>query len=182
MSLPNPSMSFTPFDILTAEEQNNLVENIEYIGSIVDDITKPMMSVCPGSPTQFPTIINTWTKVALNNIRYDTGNCFDTINYRWVAPYNCIVHVSAGYGMTGSGLGANESFAGAIFKNGAAARYTGYRNGSGNAFLIPVVSLSFDMMLSAGDYLESYFLVSVLTRPLIGNNDSWLDVHIINRI
>lgn len=29
MSLPNPAMSFTPFDILTAEEMNNLVENIE---------------------------------------------------------------------------------------------------------------------------------------------------------
>lgn len=28
MALPNPSMSFTPFDILTAEEMNDLVENI----------------------------------------------------------------------------------------------------------------------------------------------------------
>lgn len=29
MSLPNPSMSFSPFAILTAEEMNDLVENIE---------------------------------------------------------------------------------------------------------------------------------------------------------
>lgn len=29
MALPNPSMSFSPFAILTAEEMNNLVENIE---------------------------------------------------------------------------------------------------------------------------------------------------------
>lgn len=28
MALPNPSMTFTPFDILTAEEMNDLVENI----------------------------------------------------------------------------------------------------------------------------------------------------------
>jgi hypothetical protein len=29
MALPNPAMSFSPFAILTAEEMNNLVENIE---------------------------------------------------------------------------------------------------------------------------------------------------------
>lgn len=29
MALPNPSMSFSPFAILTAEEMNDLVENIE---------------------------------------------------------------------------------------------------------------------------------------------------------
>lgn len=29
MALPNPSMSFTPFDILTAVELNNIVENVE---------------------------------------------------------------------------------------------------------------------------------------------------------
>lgn len=29
MALPNPSMAFTPFDILLAEELNDLVENIE---------------------------------------------------------------------------------------------------------------------------------------------------------
>jgi len=33
MALPNPSMSFTPFDILTAEEMNNLVENIESLAA-----------------------------------------------------------------------------------------------------------------------------------------------------
>jgi hypothetical protein len=29
VALPNPGMAFSPFDILTAEEMNNLVENIE---------------------------------------------------------------------------------------------------------------------------------------------------------
>ena len=33
MSLPNPSMSFSPFAILTAEEMNNLVENIEALAA-----------------------------------------------------------------------------------------------------------------------------------------------------
>lgn len=33
MPLPNPSMSFSPFAILTAEEMNNLVENIESLAS-----------------------------------------------------------------------------------------------------------------------------------------------------
>ena len=33
MALPNPSMSFTPFDILTAAEMNDLVENIEALAA-----------------------------------------------------------------------------------------------------------------------------------------------------
>lgn len=33
MALPNPSMSFTPFDILTAAEMNDLVENIEALAN-----------------------------------------------------------------------------------------------------------------------------------------------------
>lgn len=39
MALPNPSMSFSPFAILTAEEMNDLVENIEALadGSGLDD-------------------------------------------------------------------------------------------------------------------------------------------------
>lgn len=32
-NLPNPGMSFSPFAILTAEEQNNLVENIESLAT-----------------------------------------------------------------------------------------------------------------------------------------------------
>lgn len=38
-NLPNQGMSFSPFAILTAEEQNNLVENIESLadGSGVGD-------------------------------------------------------------------------------------------------------------------------------------------------
>lgn len=38
MALPNPSMTFTPFDILTAEEMNDLVENITalYNGTAFD--------------------------------------------------------------------------------------------------------------------------------------------------
>lgn len=38
MALPNPSMSFSPFAILTAEEMNELVENIEALadGSGID--------------------------------------------------------------------------------------------------------------------------------------------------
>ena len=32
-NLPNPGMSFSPFEILTAEEQNNLVENIESLAT-----------------------------------------------------------------------------------------------------------------------------------------------------
>jgi hypothetical protein len=41
MPLPNPAMSFSPFAILTAEEMNNLVENIEALqdGSALDSNT-----------------------------------------------------------------------------------------------------------------------------------------------
>lgn len=34
MALPNPSMSFSPFAILTAEEMNDIVENIEALADV----------------------------------------------------------------------------------------------------------------------------------------------------
>lgn len=47
MALPNPGMSFTPFDILTAEEMNDLVENIEALQdwSAFDDGDMPASKI-----------------------------------------------------------------------------------------------------------------------------------------
>ena len=52
MALPNPSMSFSPFAILTAEELNDLVENIEsiYNGNLADGSIS-------GSKLNYPSMI-----------------------------------------------------------------------------------------------------------------------------
>lgn len=44
MALPNPSMSFSPFAILTAEEMNDLVENIEFIYDLVNSPSETALS------------------------------------------------------------------------------------------------------------------------------------------
>lgn len=51
MSLPNPGMSFTPFDPLTAAEQNDLVENIEALadGSGLDDSAIATAKIADGA-------------------------------------------------------------------------------------------------------------------------------------
>ena len=65
MPLPNPSMSFSPFAILTAEEMNDLVENIESLSSGVgignSTITTPKLNISKTVDT------NGWTV-------YDFGN------------------------------------------------------------------------------------------------------------
>src|SRR5690606_21274928 len=71
MALPNPSMSFSPFAILTAEEMNDLVENIEALqdwsafetdsmpGTLIPDGTVPVLR-----DIRYYTSNATWTKTA----------------------------------------------------------------------------------------------------------------------
>jgi hypothetical protein len=61
MSLPNPSMSFTPFDILTAEELNDLVENIEALsdGTGFEPGAVPVLRAI-----RYYTANDTWSKPA----------------------------------------------------------------------------------------------------------------------
>lgn len=46
MALPNPSMSFSPFAILTAEELNDIVENVEYLET--KPVTNSMLDTSSG--------------------------------------------------------------------------------------------------------------------------------------
>lgn len=66
MALPNPSMSFSPFAILTAEEMNDLVENIEALadGSGLDDGAVIPSKLVAGTGTTWPWV--TWSPTYAN--------------------------------------------------------------------------------------------------------------------
>lgn len=75
MSLPNPSMSFSPFAILTAEELNELVENIESLadGSGIGDGAIGTTALQDGSVT--PLKLNLTKSTDANSWKtYDYGN------------------------------------------------------------------------------------------------------------
>lgn len=79
MSLPNPSMDFTPFDPLTAAEMDDIVENVEALatgtgldGDAVADsklVYGKVRSRRGGSATD-------WTSPGTNNYSYDAVNTF----------------------------------------------------------------------------------------------------------
>jgi hypothetical protein len=82
MALPNPSMSFTPFDILTAEEMNDLVENIEALaagtGLNTDAITT--VKIDDGAVTN-PKI--DWTTLTQNIIQHDGYVVIGSLQMAW---------------------------------------------------------------------------------------------------
>src|SRR5687767_8010800 len=98
MPLPNPGMSFTPFDPLPASDLNDIVENIEALADGSAAVTalswadtalaNPYkFSVYRGSSNQ--TVASGFVKVQLNTELFDTNNNFDGVtNHRYVAPVN----------------------------------------------------------------------------------------------
>lgn len=111
MSLPN-TLSFSPFAILTAEEMNDLVENIEALQdwSAFDDGTLPGDLLEDGAVTSdklkstvaFKAYRNaSWSfgssvaKVLLDTEVFDEGSNFSLVNSNFVAPYDGIYHFTA---------------------------------------------------------------------------------------
>lgn len=95
-NLPNQSMSFSPFAILTAEEMNNLVENIEALadGTGVGDEAITTAKVAPS--TLIARIISTGSDnsyLTSYTILTDDGNFSG--GGTWTAPEDCIVLVTA---------------------------------------------------------------------------------------
>lgn len=71
MSLPNPGMTFTPFDTLTAAEQNDLVENIEALanGTGLDDtsITPAKLQSGTGTSWGWQSWTPSWVNLTIGN-------------------------------------------------------------------------------------------------------------------
>ena len=101
--------------------------------------------------------LSTLTKVTLDNELYDTASAYDTSNGRFTVPsgqggkYNfsahCVPYEQANNNMTGHNL--------AFYKNGSLEIYVPY-NYEGITGNYKGTSISGDINLSAGDYVEFY--------------------------
>lgn len=159
-NLPNPSMSFSPFAILTAEEMNNLVENIESLatGSGIGDgaitATKINLSSFPKFSVYRNAALNsnnTDTVIPFDTTRYDIGGNVSS-NRRFTAPVDGYYHFDAAAGNTAA---TSTIMRTGLMVNGALAAL-GNQNSpttAGNVFTV-----SHTLYLTAGQYVEATFV------------------------
>lgn len=103
MALPNPSMSFSPFAILTAEEMNDLVENIEALadGSGLDDGAVIPSKLVAGTGTTW--VWQSWVPTFTNV----SGGTLNTARYAQIGK---TVVFELRYTLAGAGMGATPRF------------------------------------------------------------------------
>ena len=198
MALPNPSMAFTPFDILLAEELNDLVENIESLadgtgfdaGAIgttdladgavtsakVDFTTFPKAKVNLTANTSLPN--NAWTSIPFDAEVFDVGSMHSTSvnNTRVTIPasqggiYLVVGMITITSNGTGS-RGLRFTINGVTTNNNESGGYFGPTNPSTET-RINIVST---MQLSAGDYItmDSYQNSGTGLQALINTVESW---------
>lgn len=169
MPLPNPGMTFTPFDILTAAELNDIVENIEALvaGTAFGTGAIPNAAVASGysaskldNPYKFSAYRNaaqnatsSFSKINLDTEIFDTGGNFNnSTTYRFVAPVNGFYQFNA-QASTGATV---TLWIASIFKNGVEYARGNKSFVSGN-FGSNVSDL---IKLLANDYIELFVIAN----------------------
>lgn len=169
-NLPNPTMSFSPFAILTAEEMNDLVENIESLadgtgigdGSVsYSDINWPTIispyDVYAYRSSALTTTASAITKLVYNSEVYDVGSNYDTTTAEFTAPVNGYYNVLAALETTSS----SNTYIMLVYVNGVQVT-RGPSTVSPSA--ITSVLMTDRLRLAAGDKLDiRYFILNALT-------------------
>ena len=169
MSLPNPSMSFTPFDQLPASDLNDIVENVEALaaGTGLDDgvVTSEKLTATVGfiarrTTNQAITGGNPPKKVTCDTEDKDFGNDYDnSTNYRFTAPVDGLYHFSGQASLSA----VPERIALSLYKNGSA-EIDGpdiETSIAGGAIKTEVTG---DIYLTTGQYVELYILIDDSTN------------------
>ena len=161
MPLPNPDMDFVPFDVLTAEELDNFVANIESLsdGTGFDDnvmgtgtlISPYKFSAYASATTTLPG--STYTKIAFGTEEYDDNGDYDTANSRHTISVPGYYRYSAT--MQDSSGGNGEYHALAFYKNGTLFK-TGASILSQAANINNISASPPPFKLVVGDYIEVY--------------------------
>ena len=178
MSLPNPGMSFTPFDPLPASDLNDMVENIEALaagtGLNDDAVTAPKIVgidksnlTTDSNPYKFSaycssgkTVSTTTVIVDYQTELYDTNNNF--ASSRYTAPVNGFYHFDASAWWGSAGAASTEWASIHFRKNGSATNMpsSARLNGQGDASRYVQPEIHTDLQLTAGDYIEVFMIVS----------------------
>lgn len=170
MSLPNPGMSFTPFDILPASDLNDIVENIEALalGTGLNDGVITTSKLSSGSnfqpvqkermPYKFRVYraaawasSNSYAKVDHDTTDFDTGTN-TTGSDRFIAPEAGWYYFNAQAGNTVAG--ATPIFS-ALYKNAAQLRIGQGANTAANGSWSNVHGF---FLLAQNDFIEHYFI------------------------
>lgn len=181
MSLPNPGMSFTPFDPLPASDMNDIVENIEALaagtglndGSIVNAkiAANNLYASKLYNPYKFLLYRNaarssgasTFIAVQHDTKIFDTGSNVDIVTNkgRFTAPVAGFYHFD---GCISVNAGTGDSLA-CLYKNGA-------RHVDGNRFStggpINQYVLSVTLQLAANDTIELQLFTATSQSLVVG--------------
>lgn len=185
MPLPNPGMTFDPFDTLPASDLNKIVENIEAL----EDGSAPIASVSYAdtdiaNPFKFRvyrasaqnTANNAVGKIQFDTENFDTNNNFDTTtNFRYTAPVSGFYQLNASAGVTSGGTVSGFI---SIYKNGSELT-RGSRNTpqSSSAFACTISDL---VQLTAGDYVEVFWFSNTTTSLDVGSSTVWFSGHLVS--
>lgn len=157
MPLPNPGMSFDPFDTLPASDLNDMVENIEAL----EDGSAPITAISQATtaianPYKFSATTN--TQLVTGNSAFSGALVFEDEEYDTNSNYNAATGVYtapvAGFYTFKAQLhfdaASNEIFI-ALFKNGTEFR-RGDRDKQGAAGMSSAISV--DTQLAANDTID----------------------------
>lgn len=199
MSLPNPGMSFTPFDPLPAADLNDIVENIEALaagtGLNDDAVTAPKIVgidksnlTTDSNPYKFSaycssgkTITNTSLIVDLQTELFDTNNNFSSSRY--TAPVSGFYQINCQAWIGSAGAGSSEYVTIGLRKNGSATGMpeSDRTNGSDNANRLMRPKFSYLLQLTAGDYIELWATMVGSRDIVAGISQTWMNGFLVSR-
>lgn len=186
VALPNLAMTFSPFAILTAEEMNDLVENIE---ALADGSGLANGAVAPAkwaNPYAFHAYRNAaWSqtgasgKVSLDAVVFDLNSNFDsTTNYRYDVPVSGYYQLNFGvasHQVSGNGYGSY------LRKNGTTTVSVGSQTISAQTTSFAINSHgSCLVQLSAGDYIELFYIGSTSNAGIPGASSTYFSGFLVS--
>lgn len=121
-----------------------------------------------------------WTKINLDTEAFDLGSNFDAAtNHRFVAPYDGVYHFSATASISLQD-DTDESLI-SLYVNGSSAVHGSRSWNAVGASKNWGQTVSSDLQLSAGDYVELYTYTSASESASSGDNGTFLSGHLVGR-
>lgn len=135
----------------------NNIHSIDEIRNIIEDWREyyyPRFSITKDDAQSIPD--DTWTKVEYDDVGYDTKSCWDSTNFRFVAPFDGYYHVNASLLTADVAWAAGDVFIIALFKNNTLYSYGFREELDANITKFAHSILGNDIFLEKTDYIEIF--------------------------